>query len=256
MAIRKPVVGVRAGSAGRARGAQAPAGVEVGAAADDAPAVGRRSATHSHTLPASCSAPNGPAPAGCAVTGTVQPQPREGNSGTAPTSGGADDRPAEPGCVERRPPPSSAFEKCRPAAVTRPKRQDRPHELAGHVAALVVVRPSLQPRAGRRHRTPEHRAGHHRRCDTVDGITGRFRGLSGQQVRASTGPRRAHDQSGLWLYGCACGHWATDVGHIRRFFGCMPRTVSACCEPAPHVSDARRRHDCLAQRPRSASVAQ
>ena len=36
---------------------------------------GVRSATHSQTLPASCSAPNGRAPCGCAVTGTVQPQP-------------------------------------------------------------------------------------------------------------------------------------------------------------------------------------
>ena len=60
----------------RARGAHAPRRVEVGAAAHRAPAVRRpASATHSHTLPASCSAPARAAPSGCASTGTVQPQP-------------------------------------------------------------------------------------------------------------------------------------------------------------------------------------
>ena len=69
------------------RGARRVGGLARGTRAGPSPCRGRsrrattpqpsgvRSATHSHTLPASCSAPNGLAPPGCAVTGTVQPQP-------------------------------------------------------------------------------------------------------------------------------------------------------------------------------------
>jgi len=77
MAIRKPVVGVaRPGSAGWAREARRPQAVSryepPRTWTQPSPAS---ASTHSHTLPASCSAPVALAPAGCAVTGTVQPQP-------------------------------------------------------------------------------------------------------------------------------------------------------------------------------------
>ena len=59
-----------------ARGAQAPARCRGSCRRARRPSrPASRSETHSQTLPACCSAPNGPAPAGCASTGTVQPQP-------------------------------------------------------------------------------------------------------------------------------------------------------------------------------------
>src|SRR5919199_166404 len=78
LAMRKPVVGVaRAGSAGSAREVRTPQAwsrYEPPRTARQ-PSSSGASATHSHTLPASCSAPHGAAPSGWARTGAVKPAP-------------------------------------------------------------------------------------------------------------------------------------------------------------------------------------
>src|SRR3954469_2355748 len=77
-AILNPVVGVaRSGSADRAREARTPQAwsrYEPPRTARQ-PSSSGASPTHSHTLPASCSAPHGARPAGWARTGAAQPAP-------------------------------------------------------------------------------------------------------------------------------------------------------------------------------------
>ena len=157
IAMRKPVVEVgRSGSADSARAHRTPHAVS----RYDPPRTVRQpsssagSPTHSHTLPASCSAPHAAAPPGWAPTETVQPQPdstllHRSGSNTSPQGHGRASRP--------RAAASHSSPRRQPDPTTKPGRRPGAEldrigvgDLGGRmVGELLGLEPPAQRRANR-----------------------------------------------------------------------------------------------------------